>query len=172
MTKTMKKIKLESVDKHLKEKLKDKKFKEAYNKERAILTGEDIVRVTRTYKLTLWDKLESIWYRYFWNFVSSIPLEIKSFIQRGIRGYADRDLWDFCDYLSDIISKGILDLKEMSHGCPGDMTIRQWKVILSKISKTFKLYEVGNVRPLTDKECQQFEEGWKLFKEYFEALWD
>ena len=44
---------------------------------------------------------------------------IKYFIQRGKKGYSLRDVWGFDYYLSDIIVKGLTDLKEMAHGIPG-----------------------------------------------------
>ena len=52
---------------------------------------------------TIWDYIQSIFYRYFWNWLSSIPSEIKYFIQRGRRGYSDRDSWELELYLLDII---------------------------------------------------------------------
>jgi len=44
---------------------------------------------------------------------------IKYFIQRGKKGYCKRDVWRFDYYLSDIIVKGLTDLKEMVHAVPG-----------------------------------------------------
>lgn len=82
--------------------------------------------------------------------------DIKSFIQRGKKGYSKRDVWGFDYYLSDIIVKGLKDLKEMAHGYPcGEIVgvqsidiedededsknMIQWKKILDKIIWTFEV---------------------------------
>ena len=49
---------------------------------------------------------------------------IKWFIQRGRRGWSDRDLWGFDTYLALVIAEGIERLIEVKHGyqptCPVD----------------------------------------------------
>ena len=47
--------------------------------------------------------------------------DIKYFIQRGKKGYSKRDVWEFSYYLSDVIVKGLTDLKKMAHAVPGGM---------------------------------------------------
>ena len=90
------------------------------------------------------------------NLLPDIKLNIKTFIQRGKRGYGDSDLWDFFDYLSDVISNGIKDLKEIQSILPTIETLnlketswkdnepeevaqKRWDSILNKIIKTFKI---------------------------------
>lgn len=51
------------------------------------------------YLQSWWDYLQSWWYRFFWNWFSSIPSEIKYFIQRGMRGYSDRS-WSLDRHLT------------------------------------------------------------------------
>jgi len=46
---------------------------------------------------------------------------IKWFIQRGVRGYADCDIWDFNEYLAGLIIAGCRKLKEDYIGCPGGL---------------------------------------------------
>jgi len=130
---------------------------------------------------TILDYLESYWYRYFWNYVSSIPLKIKSFIQRGKRGWADEDTWDFDDYLTDIIIGGMSHLKKYIHGYPYTKkvrSLREWKRILQKIIKGFKAYKKAcdytktNTKEKFDKQMKKFNEGMKLFVKYYGAFWD
>jgi len=74
-------------------------------------------------KYNLFDWIEIYWHRWFWNYVSAIPLEIKSFIQRGIRGYSDKDTWDFDSYLSKVIKGGVqhlIDIEIKRSECPQD----------------------------------------------------
>ena len=77
---------------------------------------------------------------------------IKWFIQRGKRGYADCDIWGFDDYLSEIIANGIKSLKNQVHGVPNDIikkvgeshssdlkkSIKEWKRILGEIQWMFE----------------------------------
>ncbi|MEK6880087.1 MAG: hypothetical protein AABY22_10785 [Nanoarchaeota archaeon] len=60
-------------------------------------------------------------YRFF-NHIQEFPetsyYEIKYFIQRGIHGYSNRDVWGFHHYLSYTIVGGLKRLKETKHGYP------------------------------------------------------
>jgi hypothetical protein len=83
---------------------------------------------------TILDYLESYWHRYFWNFVSDIPLRVKTFVQRGIRGWADSDTWCLDSYLSTVISEGIDHLIKNGNTCFKKSDINALKEII----KTFK----------------------------------
>ena len=43
---------------------------------------------------------------------------IKWFIQRGVRGYSDRDVWNFDTYIFKILSGGLIRLADTTHGYP------------------------------------------------------
>jgi len=134
------------------------------------------------------------------NLPSDIKLNIKTFIQRGKRGYGDSDLWDFFDYLSDVISNGIKDLKEIQSILPTwkdseseEVAQKRWDSILNKIIKTFKIAKkisregflyherkdirekmrkVSKARVISEKEWKEYQEGWKLLQKHFFSLWD
>jgi len=57
-----------------------------------------------------------------WNRIESIPREIKWFVQRGYRGYADCDCWNIDNHLADIIPKMLRQLSKYNHGCPDAFT--------------------------------------------------
>ncbi len=85
-------------------------------------------------------KLKDIWWwiRYgIVNKIKSIPLEIRSFIQRGNRGWSNRDVWGLDYYLAKTIEKSIICLKENKNGFPNDLTEGKWIDILNTISDTF-----------------------------------
>lgn len=74
--------------------------------------------------------------------------EIKWFIQRGLRGYADCDVWCFDYYLANIISKGLKDLKKTKKSIPTKIfnkykkenkSIQAWSNILDSIINSFKI---------------------------------
>jgi len=112
-------------------------------------------------------------YRFFIRIGDFFLYDIKAFIQRGRRGYAERDIWDFYYYLASVISESIDNLKKQVHGHPMDLkSLKQWKTILRKISKTFKISLKKDYYQLTEKEKKEYKEGWKLFQKYFQGLWD
>ena len=72
-----------------------------------------------------------------WQKIRDIPSEIKYFIQRGRRGYSDRDIWGLDSYLVSIIYNGIK-----------------------------KLHDVGMHEFHTSIEFKQMVEGFGLLKDY------
>lgn len=90
------------------------------------------------------------WFYRLWKYkISIFHKEVKWFIQRGRRGYADCDVWDFHSYLSKVISGGLNKMSENNFGCPQgfyDETAIgnecwKWEKELKEISKGFKDYE-------------------------------
>lgn len=59
-------------------------------------------------------------YRLWFNHIATWPSEVKYFMQRGRRGFSDRDLWGINFYLSDIIPKMLRKLADNHFGCPVD----------------------------------------------------
>ena len=112
---------------------------------------------------------------YFWQRIFGKPrdifLNIKWFIQRGKRGFADCDTWDFDIYLARIIKEGVSQLKEEKYGFPCDLEEDEWNKILDNIIYTFTEEEnILDKNPYNNYD-EQKENGWKLFKEYFHNLW-
>lgn len=54
--------------------------------------------------------------------LKKIPKEIKWFIQRGRRGYADCDTWDYHTYLSNVISGGLRQMARTANGWPESLS--------------------------------------------------
>ena len=122
-----------------------------------------------------------------WEWPGDTYREIKFFIQRGRRGYSDRDIWALDGYLSDIIIAGCKKLKETKHGVPSalicdkdgkqimtvDEGIIEFNKILDKIIRAFELEQkILEQFILSDEENKEREEGWKLFENWFHSLWD
>jgi len=146
-----------------------------------------------------WDNIYW-WIRYgIWTWITDRPQKIKWFFQRGFRGYADCDVWDFDDYLTDVISNGLKHLKENQHGIPTSIWTKyiklddlktadretkeiaadkEWKIILNQIIEGFDAARVliDYSCELDEKERKEIEQirqrGFDLFKEYFFNLWD
>jgi len=120
--------------------------------------------------------------------------EIKWFIQRGRRGWADCDTWSFNNYLTGIIVGGLKRLKEDHHGCPGDLwdkkavndECHKWREILDEMIQGFEAYlaysdNIFYKRCIFEKEIdlkqienlrEKYKRGMALFAEWFLSLWD
>lgn len=120
--------------------------------------------------------------------------EIKYFIQRGIRGWSDRDAWGAYNHISAIISEMAEYLaKPATKGCtssyPGSLkSWKEWQRILKKISRAYRLInEKECYSPIiwkehpslarwcgmqTHDEFKKIQEGKKLLEKWFYFLWD
>lgn len=111
-------------------------------------------------------------------------MKIKHFIQRGIRGWSDEDIWGFDYYLISIISPALRRLAQTTIGHPGDLTITEWKKILNKIADGLEapnkedekyLHEAVDLnkqRILDVRAYKKQDEAIKLLAKYFLDLWD
>ncbi|KKK59041.1 hypothetical protein LCGC14_3038370 [marine sediment metagenome] len=120
------------------------------------------------HKLKLWERIYYPCYR-LCNKVRLFPREVKWFIQRGKRGYADSDCWGIDFYLVDIIPKMIKQLKGNRGGVPSCMfedadddsdkswekARKKWYKILDEIIKSFSLMEKElEILVLTEEEIK------------------
>ena len=111
---------------------------------------------------------------------------IQWFIQRGKRGYSDRDLWCFWDYLCEIIPPAMRWYKENASGCStglyDDFAVNdecwRWNLILERIAKGFEAIqeldddEIDLSEPAKKELKQKFVKGMKLLTKYFRNLSD
>ena len=117
----------------------------------------------------------------------NIYKEIKYFIQRGRRGFSDRDLWELDFYIVNTIGNAISRYKKNLCGYPASLTPEKWDKILNDIKDGFKAAEIIIDRSLmtTDKDgklnfnedlykdyMKRFNKGMDLFKKYFFNLWN
>ena len=131
-------------------------------------------------------------------YIGPRPLsEIKWFLQRGWRGYADCDLWSMDDWLAEMLPRALRQLKENKHGTPiicfpeeyrgwyeGDApdgmhetAVAKWDGILNSMIKGFEAHreledlnwddEIDRVRLTKVRD-----EGLLNFITYFGNLWD
>lgn len=94
--------------------------------------------------------------------------DFRWFIQRGRRGYADCDLWSFDTYLADVISKGVIHLRDTTHGYPMDLSEDKWTEILTTISEGFSQDKFSH----NGFDNEKFDKSMELFVKYFHNLWD
>lgn len=98
------------------------------------------------------EKIKDIYYWFYriWKYkIKIFPREVKWFIQRGRRGYADCDVWDFHSHLTRVIEGGLKQMAKEAHGCPNqfydenneDNSFQSWKDELNAIAKGFRDYQ-------------------------------
>ena len=126
--------------------------------------------------------------------------EIIWFIQRGRRGWADCDVWDFDYYLCNIIPQGLRKLKG-GVGCPSEFYDKEaknkechlWDETLEEMAQGFEaakfLKSCGYQKMIPSKEKPKYwkmeidqeamknakekmDRGLQLFAKHFFTLWD
>jgi len=78
--------------------------------------GEIKLKYVRNFKQDIIYYCFYIW----WNWLEDRPRKIKSFFQRGWRGWADEDTWNFDMYLAQVISEGVKHHKKYQTGIPSE----------------------------------------------------
>lgn len=117
--------------------------------------------------------------------------EIKWFIQRGMRGYADCDVWDFDEYIARVLVGGLKKLKEDSYSYPASVESPEaWAAALETMiegfeaSLSFKNGSYAYFKPnakggstleinqkLIDSLTKKEGDALDLFRQYFGNLW-
>lgn len=124
---------------------------------------------------------------------------IKWFIQRGYRGYADCDAWSIGDYLNSWLPNAIAELKKSKHGTPAIMLTEvfgedykvieppqedwdkchaRWQEIMSQMIQAFKAQKTLDECKVqyNSKKWKELEKvhkiGMELFAKYYMCLWD
>lgn len=134
----------------------------------------------------VFDKFPNLWV--YIHMVMDIPHDIKYWFkklfwryERSKYGYARCDLWNFCDYLDNIVIKGLTDLRDNSHGypCLENMDEEKWKETLSTIIELFSTPEPEILWIDFETSMKQYKEykarkmrGRKLLIKYWDNLWD
>ena len=111
-----------------------------------------------------------------WEAIKEVYQDIKWFCQRGYRGYADCDAWAVDDYLSRLIPEMLTKLNALHYGVPNikGMTKDKWVLVVKKIIKAFELKHkyIYSLTNISNKEERAVKEGFTLFYEWFDYLWD
>lgn len=135
----------------------------------------------------MWKKIKSFLY-----WITPTPIRFKCWqltwklkrnCQRFYRGYANTDIWNFCDWFLDMIPKMLTKLKEENFGYPADITEEEWQEYLGAMIDNFnnaRLYEekaseeidYKKALELSDKSREYLICGMNMLRERFWDLWD
>lgn len=132
-------------------------------------------------------------YRKYWGTyhkIKDFPSEVKYFVQRGRRGYSDRDCWSLDWYFADVIGHSLKQLAKTTHGWPDSKfeTFEEWQAELNTIGDAFLDY-IDEKSDISFDNCKTDKDRKKAMAEYvkkckerkkilmrvidhFECLWD
>jgi len=110
-------------------------------------------------------------------YVIDLYNQAKWFIQRGYRGYSDRDAWSIDYYLCSWMPAALTTLKKRKIGHPCGLTDKAWHDKLDRMINAFKIAQkIQNYDYKTKEEAQaalkQFRKDFNLVKIHFFNLWD
>lgn len=89
---------------------------------------------------------------------------VKTFIQRGRRGWADRDVWNLDHYLARVIGESVHHLAVIDHGWPQSETYPTYESFvqdLCKIACAFERYSRLDVEEAHEYEQLPFSNRWR-----------
>lgn len=111
-----------------------------------------------------------------WDWIRDIPRKIKFFIQRGKRGYSDRDVWNLHHYLSDVIAGSVRQLRDTTMSYPMGTTSNEWSKTLTKMANGFeageKSLDLSYQKRKRERLTKEFVKALTLFCTRFFDLWD
>jgi len=130
---------------------------------------------------------KTAWVKFRWRVLKPIrhlPLSIRCFIQRGRRGWSDRDMWGMAGYLARLNVEMLAELRRIAHGSPAGLSTGDLEGLvdpegLGKIEAQIAEIDaqIGYHGPLDDSYerwmamLAYFEEGWRAFQT-FDETWD
>ena len=92
--------------------------------------------------------------------------------QRITRGFSDEKLWNLDVTIAEFILPRLERLIEYQHGYPSEFTEAEWKEVLGRMIKAFKIISSDDFWDMdVEKKCA-VENGLDFFREYYFALWD
>lgn len=95
--------------------------------------------------------------------------QVRRFVQRGRRGWADEDVWNLNLHLAGVIAGSVEALRTTGHCHPHELTEEEWDDILQRIALGFRAFaviyedrapELHEERLTSLKEASQLLERW------------
>jgi hypothetical protein len=118
-------------------------------------------------------------------YLISLYDHVKYFIQRGRRGYSERDVWDWRSHHSRMMIGVLQYLRKHKHGYPCGLSLAKWDKKLTVMEqgfqsaideendyKSYKTLSKEEYRKLIFSRRRKLMLGLKYFREYYQDLWD
>lgn len=98
--------------------------------------------------------------------------EIKWFIQRGYRGWADCDVWSIDYYLNRIMPEMLERLAKTKCGHPIGLSDKRWKAMLLKQAYNYRQLSKALDECKTKETNHYWRQIHRFLKNYYFHLWD
>lgn len=106
-------------------------------------------------------------------FIKDIPREVKWFIQRGKRGWSERDVWSVDSYLNKVIPEMLVELAKTTHGVPSKyMKHEKWCNLLRGQASMYYLLQVQVDNWDFKNARKTLKKIHKFMDKYYFNLWD
>lgn len=118
-------------------------------------------------------------------YIAHLRSSVKYFIQRGVRGYSDQDVWNWCGHHSRMMVGVLQYLRAHAHGYPSSLTSSEWSKKLVIMEQGFQAAideenDHTSYKKLSKKEYRKLilyrqrklMLGLKYFRTYYYNLWD
>lgn len=94
--------------------------------------------------------------------------------QRATRGFDDTELWGLDISIAKFILPRLKAFRKSHHGHPGCLTAETWNEILDKMIVSFQMVldDKSDWLKEDSEEFRVYDEGMKLFFEYYRGLWN
>ena len=129
-----------------------------------------------------WDKahpvryrMGRVWYRLrhpLRDYREFVYWPVRSFIERGRRGWSVRDVWCLDGYIAQVMSESLAHLRAHGHGYPGELTAEQWDAILADMESGFRRWANHWDDPDDEEAYRQVRRSIRLMHRWFGHLWD
>lgn len=130
-----------------------------------------------------WDRAHPVRYRarriWYWTthpakvYKTYVYWPIRTFIERGRRGWSVRDAWSLDTYLARVMAESIRHLRLNSHGYPNELTPEKWASILEEMEIGFSLWADHMEYPGGEEEAYlAVQNSLRVMTEWFGNLWD
>ncbi len=97
---------------------------------------------------------------------------IRSFIERGRRGWSVQDTWNLDGYIARVMAESLAYLRVHAHGYPADLTAEKWDAILADMESGFRRWVDHYDDPDEGEAYRQVQRSIRLMHRHFAGLWD
>ena len=96
--------------------------------------------------------------------------DVKFFFQRMTRGWDDSETWNLDTRLAEHILPRLKRFREVTIGCPADISWEEWTAALDKMIAAFE-WHAADVNERDENFYTEAQKGIELFAKYYGYLW-
>lgn len=139
-------------------------------------TGAEDFLASLMERRAAWPWYRKLWMQFRWKVAQPIdrfPREVRWFIQRGRRGWSDRDMWSMDEYVARVNVEMLARLREIAHGYPSNLSRGDNEPYLTDEDRERIGASIAEIDPQIgfDGDPNDGFERWLAMLAYFENGW-